>query len=153
MDFLKILFLLQNDRFMEITEAFHPQTPIATPMGVNNVDPDPTGGRGLLHEGRGNPPKRSPNCNGHPASSSIQVYRDGEISFIPLQERGIILHGKPMFISFHYNSVLNTSYLTESYIVFTLKMESLSKNTIFGLKMMVKSGLEKIFLIFLHAER
>ena len=81
---------------MEITEAFHPQTPIGTPMGVNNVDPDPTGGRGLLHEGRGNPPKRSPNCNGHPASSSIQVYRDGEISFIPLQERGIILHGKPI---------------------------------------------------------
>ena len=120
-------------------------------MGVNNVDPDPTGGRGLLHEGRGNPPKRSPNCNGHPASSSIQVYRDGEISFIPLQERGIILHGKPMFISFHYNSVLNTSYLTESYIVFTLIMESVSKNTIFGLKMMVKSGLEKIFLKFLHA--
>ena len=90
---------------MEITEAFHPQTPIGspigTPMGVNNVDLDPTGGRGLLHEGRGNLPKRSPNCNGHPASSSIQVYRDGEISFIPLQERGIILHGKPMFISFH----------------------------------------------------
>ena len=35
--------------------------------------------------------------------------------------------------------VLNTSYLTDSYIVFTLKMESGSKNTIFGLKMMVKS--------------
>ena len=38
-----------------------------------------------------------------------------------------------------------TSYLTDSYIVFTLKMESVSKNTIFGLKMMVKSSLEKIF--------
>ena len=46
------------------------------------------------------------------------------------------------------NIKLNTSYLTESYIVFTLKMESVSKNTIFGLKMMVKSGLEKIFLKF-----
>ena len=45
----------------------------------------------------------------------------------------------------------NTSYLTDSYIVFTLKMESVSKNTFFGLKMMVKSGLEKIFLKFLHA--
>ena len=45
----------------------------------------------------------------------------------------------------------NMSYLTDSYIVFTLKMESVSKNTIFGLKMMVKSGLEKIFLKFLHA--
>ena len=46
---------------------------------------------------------------------------------------------------------INTSYLTESYIVLTLKMESVSKNTIFGLQMMVKSGLEKIFLKFLHA--
>ena len=43
------------------------------------------------------------------------------------------------------------SYLNESYITFTLKMESASKNTNFGLKMMVKSGLEKIFLKFLHA--
>ena len=32
----------------------------------------------------------------------------------------------------------NTFYLTDSYIVFTLKMESVLKNTIFGLKMMVK---------------
>ena len=37
----------------------------------------------------------------------------------------------------------NMSYLTDSYIGFNLKMESVSKNTIFGLKMMVKSGLEK----------
>ena len=43
------------------------------------------------------------------------------------------------------------AYLTDSYIVFTLKMESVSKNTIFVLKMLVKSGLEKIFLKFLHA--
>ena len=48
-------------------------------------------------------------------------------------------------LSFH------TSYLNDSYISFTLKMESVSKNTIFGLKMTVKSGLEKIFLKFLHA--
>ena len=47
--------------------------------------------------------------------------------------------------------VFTTSYLTDSYIIFTLKMESESKITIFGLKMMVKSGLEKIFLKFLHA--
>ena len=40
-------------------------------------------------------------------------------------------------------SVLNTSYLTDSYIAFTLKMESVSKNTIFGLNMVVRSGLEK----------
>ena len=48
---------------------------------------------------------------------------------------------------------LNTSYLTDSYIVFTLKMESVSKNTIFGLKMMVKSGLEKFILKSLHVGR
>ena len=42
-------------------------------------------------------------------------------------------------------SPVNASYLT-------LKMESVSKITIFGLKMMMKSGLEKIFLKFLHAE-
>ena len=40
----------------------------------------------------------------------------------------------------------NTSYLTDSYIVFTLKIESVYKSTIFGLKMMVKSGLEKFIL-------
>ena len=43
------------------------------------------------------------------------------------------------------------SYLTDSCIAFTLKMKSVSKTTIFGLKMMVKSGLEKIILKFLHA--
>ena len=32
------------------------------------------------------------------------------------------------------------SYLTDLYIIFTLKMESVSKNTIFGLKM-VKNGI------------
>ena len=42
-------------------------------------------------------------------------------------------------------NVFNTFYLTDSYIVFTLKMESVSKNAIFGLKMMVKSGIEKYF--------
>ena len=47
----------------------------------------------------------------------------------------------------------NTSYLTDSYIVFTLKMESVSKNTIFGLKMMMKSGREKNILKSLHAGR
>ena len=47
---------------------------------------------------------------------------------------------KTIFFSF------NMSYLTVSYIVFTLKMESVSKNTNFGLKMTVKSGLEKILL-------
>ena len=43
--------------------------------------------------------------------------------------------------------------LTDSYIVFTIKMESIPKDTIFGLKMIVKSGLEKIVLKCLHAGR
>ena len=38
-----------------------------------------------------------------------------------------------------------TSYFTDAYIVFTLKMESVPKITIFDLKMMVKSGLKKYF--------
>ena len=45
--------------------------------------------------------------------------------------------------------MLNTSHLTDLYIVFILKIESVSKTKIFGLKMTVKSGLEKIFLKFL----
>ena len=48
---------------------------------------------------------------------------------------------------------INTSYLTDSYIGFTLKIESVSKNTFFGLKMMVKSGLEKNILKSLHVGR
>ena len=48
---------------------------------------------------------------------------------------------------------LNTSYLTDSYIGFTLKIESVTKNTIFGLKKMVKSGLEKFILKTLQAGR
>ena len=50
-------------------------------------------------------------------------------------------------------TLINTSYLTDSYIRFTLKMESVTKNTIFGLKRMVKSGLEKFILKSLHAGR
>ena len=44
------------------------------------------------------------------------------------------------------------SYLTDSNIIFTLKMESVSKIKNVGLKIIVKSGLEKIFFKFLHEE-
>ena len=47
---------------------------------------------------------------------------------------------------------LNKTYLTDSYIFFTFKIESESRNTILGLEMIVKSRLEKIFLKFLHVE-
>ena len=49
--------------------------------------------------------------------------------------------------------VINTSYLTNSYIIFTLEMESVPKIKNFGLKMMVKIGLEKFILKSLHAGR
>ena len=39
-------------------------------------------------------------------------------------------------------NLFNASYLTDSYIVFTLKIESVSKHSIFGIKMIVKSGLK-----------
>ena len=50
------------------------------------------------------------------------------------------------------NEVINTPYLTDSYIIFTLIEESVCKIKIFDQKMMVKSGLENFFLKFLHAE-
>ena len=56
-------------------------------------------------------------------------------------------------IAFDLLLTFNTSYLTDSYIGSTLKMESVPKNTIFGLKMMEKSGLGKIISKSLHAER
>ena len=56
------------------------------------------------------------------------------------------------YILIESGGFLNTSYLTDSYIVFTLKMECLPKITILGLKMMLTSGLEKVFSTFLHAE-
>ena len=36
--------------------------------------------------------------------------------------------------------------MSYSYIIVIVKMESVTKITIFGLKMIVKSGLEKLFL-------
>ena len=46
---------------------------------------------------------------------------------------------------------VKTQYMRNPDMVYILKMEYVSKINIFGLKMMVKSGLEKIFLKFLHA--
>ena len=46
----------------------------------------------------------------------------------------------------------NTQYMRNPDMVYVHKMEYVSKIIIFGLKMMVKSGLEKIFLKSLHAQ-
>ena len=48
--------------------------------------------------------------------------------------------------------LFKTQYLRNPDMVYVLKMEYVSKINIFGLNMMVKSGLEKIFLKFLHAQ-
>ena len=48
--------------------------------------------------------------------------------------------------------LFKTQYLRNPDMVYVLKMEYVSKTNTFGLKMMVKSGLEKMFLKFLHAE-
>ena len=47
---------------------------------------------------------------------------------------------------------LNTQYMTNSFLIYPVKMEYVSKLNIFGLKMMVTSGLEKLILKFLHAQ-
>jgi hypothetical protein len=52
----------------------------------------------------------------------------------------------------HRKWFLNTQYMRNPDMVYVLKMEYVPKINIFGLKMMVKSGLEKIFLKFLHAQ-
>ena len=44
------------------------------------------------------------------------------------------------------------AYLTDLHIMFTLKIESVSQNTILGLKMMVESGVEKNLFEIPHAE-
>ena len=59
-----------------------------------------------------------------------------------------------MFLSssaLFYFIILNTQYMTNSTLVFPVKMEYVTKINIFGLKMMMKSGLEKIILKFFHA--
>ena len=72
------------------------------------------------------------------------------------QPKNIIFSLKMMMksgLEFIFLEIINRSYMTDSYIVFTLKMESQPKNIIFGLKMMVNSGLEKFILNSLHAGR
>ena len=48
---------------------------------------------------------------------------------------------------------LNTLYMSYSDIISPVKMEAVSKITIFGQKVMVKSSLEKFILKSLHAGR
>ena len=70
------------------------------------------------------------------------------------KQRGKMI-GYRDFSFYHQNAFtkgINTQYGCHTTIVFTLKMQSVSEITIFGRKMMVKSGLEQIFLKSLHAK-
>ena len=51
-----------------------------------------------------------------------------------------------------YTKYLNTQYMTNSTLVCPVKIEYVTKNNIFGLKMMMKSGLEKNVLKFVLAQ-
>ena len=53
---------------------------------------------------------------------------------------------------FDEDKPFNTQCMRNPDMVYVLKMEYVSKINIFGLKMMVKIDVEKIFLKFLHAE-
>ena len=53
-----------------------------------------------------------------------------------------------LYFSYHFN----TQNMRNSNLVYVLKMEYVHKVNIFVLKMIVKSGLEKINLKFLHAQ-
>ena len=55
-------------------------------------------------------------------------------------------------MKYGWKIAVNTQYMRNPDMVYLLKMEYVPKINIFGLNMMVKSGLEKIFLKFLHAQ-
>ena len=68
---------------------------------------------------------------------------------------GIIMHFEITFSNGTYgsiNRIINTQYVTNPTIVYPVKMEYGWNFSISGLKMMVKSGLQKIFLKFLHSQ-
>jgi hypothetical protein len=70
-----------------------------------------------------------------------------EMGALPIQFQGDLSKGTD-------NKTINILYgmAVKQPPFFTLKMESVPKIATFGLKMIVKSGLEKIFSKFLHAE-
>ena len=60
---------------------------------------------------------------------------------------------KSFFALFLYDFIPTPNkYATDLYLVYILKKEYVPKTDTYGLKMMVKSGLEKIFLTSLNAQ-
>ena len=87
---------------------------------------------------------------------ALKVFQDDDLLFEPGAEFSYTTHGFTL-LSAVIESVsgkewLNTQYMRNSNLVYVPKMEYVHKVNIFGLKMMVKSGLEKNILKFLHAQ-
>ena len=84
-----ILYKFQHEQFMEISETF--QSQMSSSSNSRN---------------KNSPIKRSPKCNGHVGASGTfheipdndlelnEIQHTGDISFIPLQERGLFIRGK-----------------------------------------------------------
>ena len=86
--------------------------------------------------------------------------------FVHIKQMKLISFRSELFLLFHIekldfmlsfeSSLLEQGttylYVTDSTLVCPVKMEYGPENNIFVLKMMVKSGLEKIILKFLHAQ-
>ena len=87
----------------------------------------------------------------HKAIEKVGSLLKCRISTQLLLKRTIFFHLPSWWLNELFQS-LNTQYMTNSTLVSPVKMEYVTKNNIFGLKMMMKSGLEKIILKFLHAQ-
>ena len=81
------------------------------------------------------------NRGGVPSRPSHHIVRDNEIESLKqgLADLGLL----------YLSILINTQYMTNSTLVSPVKMEYGCNFSIFGLKMMMKSGLGKIFLKFL----
>ena len=91
--------MLQHEQFMEISEFFQ-----QTQMSSNNSKSKSS-------------PKRSPKCNGHVGADGFhelqdedeedehEIHNTGDISFIPLQERGLLIRGRNAFMLFNMDFI------------------------------------------------
>ena len=64
----------------------------------------------------------------------------------------VVRENSIMETSFLICDLINTQYMTNSSLICRVKIEYVTKNNIFGLKMMMKGGLEKNILKFIHAQ-
>jgi hypothetical protein len=85
----------------------------------------------------------------------VQTVNKFKGSHIKIQSLlGFSLNKKKSYLSTFSRTFIyiKTQYKTNSTLFCPVTIEYVTKNNIFGLKMMMKSGLEKIILKFLHAQ-